>query len=128
MAALEDDAGLGDDRILTLAPGQRRILDDPVERYLGSSAKDGENRLVAQKIDGVIPPFTERDHAAVKVHDLAQLASIEGDGRRLAVAGGGEDRDLASPARPRHSGWISVGHGALLLRIRAGTDRHDTVM
>jgi hypothetical protein len=39
---------------------------------------------------------------------------VERDRRRIGSADGGEDRDLASSARPGPTGWISVGHGASL--------------
>src|SRR5829696_217428 len=76
-AALQDDAGGGDDAVGALAAGEFRVFLDAVERHLGGAAVDREHGLVAAEIDRVVAPLAIRHLAPVKVENLAQLGSIE---------------------------------------------------
>src|SRR4029079_5950345 len=79
VASLQDQTGRGDHAIGTLPPRQLRRLLDTVERRFASAAEDGEHRLLAQRVDGVIAPFAARDFPSVDAEDLGEFPAIEGD-------------------------------------------------
>ena len=139
VAALEDMPGRRNQRIGSLPARELRLLDDAVERGFGSAAEDREDRLLAELVDGVVPPLALGDLAAVDPENLVQLPAVEADDlfRRLSVGAGGEGDD-ARPAAVRlfffHLAHVSsavivavmiaplAGHG----KSRQSRDRHST--
>ena len=67
VAALEDEAALGDDRVESLPAGECWIFHNAVEGHLAGAAEDGERCCLASKIHGVIAPFAFGDVHAVKI-------------------------------------------------------------
>src|SRR5690606_34022163 len=77
LSALEDHARSVHDAEFPLLTCKLGAFYDLEHRRFARSPEDGEKRLVAQVIDGVIPPFSGSDHETVKTEDLVQLASTE---------------------------------------------------
>src|SRR5262245_2809279 len=102
MAALEDMAGGRNQRIGSLPARQLRLLDDTVKGGFGCAAEDREDRLLAELVDGVVPPFALGDFPAIDAENLIQLPAVEADDlfRRLSVGAGGEG-DNGRPAAVR---------------------------
>lgn len=79
MAALEDQAALGDDGVDALFAGQGRIFDNAVKRLLAGSSEDREGRHFGAKIHGIVAPFALGYVLAVEVQDQVELFTIKGD-------------------------------------------------
>src|SRR5690242_21424216 len=121
MAAFEDEAGRGDDRIGALAARQTRLFDDSVKRNFGGAPEDREDRFVAAMIDGVVAPFAIGDLAAVDLEDFVELLAIEGDRSRRRAGlwrGGKGDQGPSAAARLY---VFAVAHGSSCL----WSTRHD---
>src|SRR6185312_447044 len=77
VAAPENKAGRRDHTIGALLARQPRIFLDAVNRNFGRAAEDREHRPVLEEVDGVVAPFTIRDHAPVEVENAIELETIE---------------------------------------------------
>ena len=98
VAALQDQAGRGDDRIGALPARKSRLLDDAVERHFGGAAEDREDRLLAELVDGVVAPLAVGDLAAIDLQDLVEFPRLKRIGASVVfrLIGGGR----SSCARP----------------------------
>ena len=86
MAAPQDQAALGDHRIVALAAGQRRVLDDPIERHFGAAPEDRENGRRSAEIERIIAPFALRDLGAIGSENQIEFLAVECNVRRRGAA------------------------------------------
>jgi len=108
MPAPHDQTGGGDDAVGALPARELRTFLDAVDWNFRCAAKDGEHRAVLEKIDGVIPPFTGRDLAAVEAENTVELAPVE---RHAACGGEGRRARRGAPVKLARFD-IAVAHAA----------------
>src|SRR5260370_763216 len=75
VAGAHDQPGGGDRAIGAVRAGDAGMLLDAVGRNFRRAPKDGEDRAVAQEVDGIITPFTGRDLAAIEAKNAVELAA-----------------------------------------------------
>ena len=77
MAALEDEAPLGNHGVEALFAGKGRIFHDAVEGLLACSPADGKGRHVRAEIHGIVAPFAAGHMHAVEVQDQIQFLAVK---------------------------------------------------
>jgi len=101
VTALHDQTTGGNHAVSALLARQSRVFFNPVKRVFTRSAINGENRRVAQQIDGVIAPCASGDLASVKIKDGGQLVSVKGNAASLLPVGRIESDGLARATRAK---------------------------
>ena len=83
MTTLQDQPALGNNGILPLLAGKRRVLDDAVQRLLRRAMENREHRPFPAKIHGVVLPVARGDITAIEIENQRQLLPVKGHGLLL---------------------------------------------
>lgn len=84
MTALHDKPGWRNHRVSALTPRQARVFFNPVQRVFAGTAKNTEDGLFAEHVDGVIAPLAFGYLATIHAEQLVEFGAIERDGGLMA--------------------------------------------